>query len=108
MKRIWSVAAVAATLLAGCENKKSDELIFVKSAGGQSAEPSASDPQLAADKKACMEEVKKAALGVPPAYYQGLDGAITPVMISDRNTRGLLEIMKGCMGEKGYVLAPKP
>lgn len=55
----------------------------------------------------CIGEVQKSAVGAPIIYYQGLAGAITASMIQNQQQAALIDILKGCMAGKGYVMVPQ-
>lgn len=107
MKGGIAAGIIAATLVSGCQTTPTDSMIFVRTDGRRLAEDPSFGPQFELDKTICIGEVQKSAVGAPIIYYQGLAGAINASMIQSQQGRAMLDIMKGCMASKGYVLVPQ-
>jgi hypothetical protein len=102
------VAAVAVLTLAGCQTTSPlENYIFVRTDGQRLADNPALGSQFELDKTMCLGEVQKSAVGAPIIYYQGLAGAINASMIQDQQQAALIDILRGCMAAKGYVLVPQ-
>ena len=71
---------------------------------------SRSDPVLAqqfeTDRTICLGQAQQSAVGAPIIYYSGLAGAINASMIQQGRQSALLDVAKGCMAQRGYVLVP--
>jgi len=104
------ILILAAALLAACQSpatQMSRDMIFVRTDGKRSADGPQYAQQFEIDRQICMGEVSKAAVGAPIVYWDGLMGAIAAQAVQDNQTRALIEVLKGCMASRGYVLVPK-
>lgn len=109
MQRMRTVAAtvIGAVMLTSCQTATSQEqYIFVRTDGQRGSGSPQLQQQFELDKTICTGEVQKSAVGAPIIYYQGLAGAISASMIQSQQGRAMVDIMKGCMAQKGYVLVP--
>jgi pectin methylesterase-like acyl-CoA thioesterase len=107
--KIWRAAAiiVGASALAGCQTVPQEQYIWVRTDGQRGAGNPALQQQYQIDRTICFGEVQKSAAGAPVIYYQGLAGAIDAAIIQNQHQQAYLDIMKGCMAQKGYVLVPQ-
>lgn len=104
--RYLAVAGLAATV-AGCQTAPQEQYIFVRTDGKRLADDPSFGSKFELDKQMCIGEVQKSAVGAPIIYYQGLAGAITASMIQNQQQAALIDILKGCMAGKGYVMVPQ-
>lgn len=95
--------------LVGCQTATTslDDYIFVRTDGHRLADNPSYGPKFEIDKTICIGEVQKISAGATPIYFQGIGGAISAAMIQDQNTRALIDVLKGCMAQRGYVLVKK-
>lgn len=105
MRRWMTLGGLLA--VAGCQTANPyDGSIWVRTDGQKGSGNPVLTAQYDVDSAICVGEVQKAAVGSPVIYYQGLAGMVSAAMIADQKTAGLVDIMKGCMAQKGYVLVP--
>lgn len=102
----YLAALTGLAILVGCQTTPAEEYIWVRTDGQRAADNPTFAAQHELDRTVCYGDVQKSAAGAPVIYYQGLSGAISASMIADQRQRGYLDIMKGCMAGKGYVLVP--
>lgn len=107
MKLKFAAVAMGMAAVTGCQTTNMQNMIWVRTDGQRGTGNPALSRQFELDRTVCVGEVQKSAVGAPLIYYQGLGGAISAAMIQDQNTRALIDIMKGCMATKGYVLVPQ-
>ena len=98
------LACLLTLTLVGCQTASQESLIWVRTDGLRSADNPSFAAKHEVDKTICIGEVQKSAAGAPIIYYQGLAGAISASMIQNQQQRASLDIMKGCMAQRGYVL----
>lgn len=98
--------ALSAMMLAGCQTTPQVQMVWVRTDGHRLAENPAYGQQFSIDKTICLGEVQKTAATAPIIYYQGLAGAIDAAMIQQQHNQAYLDIIKGCMAQKGYVYVP--
>lgn len=103
--RIAFIASVVA--LGGCQTVPDEQYIFVRVDGKRLADDPSYGPKFELDRTICIGEVQRSAVGAPIIYYQGLAGAITASMIQNQQQAALVDVLKGCMAGKGYVLVPQ-
>lgn len=93
--------------MAGCQTAQQEEFLWVRTDGQVVTGNPALQARGELDRTICFGEVQKAAAGAPVVYYRGLAGAITAAAITNSQQRAYVDIMKGCMAERGYVLVPR-
>lgn len=101
------VMAGATALLQGCQTTSMDGMIWVRTDGQIGSQNPALQREFEIHRTVCVGETQKSAVGAPVIYYQGLVGAIDAAMYQNAQAAALLDIMKGCMASKGYVLVPQ-
>jgi len=108
MKALRASGLAMSLALAACQTTSLDERYYWVRTDGQrvSGEPKL-QTQFEVDRTVCLGEVQKSATGAPIIYYQGLSGAITASMMQIPQQQALVDIMKGCMAGRGYLLVPK-
>ena len=94
-------------LLGACQTTPQESLIWVRTDGRVGSGNPALQQQYQINTTICLGEVQKSAAGAPIIYYQGLAGAISAGMIQSQQQRAYLDIMKGCMAQRGYLLVPQ-
>lgn len=104
--KIAVAAAVVGLVLAGCQTTPEEQYIFVRTDGKRLADDPSFGPKFELDRTVCIGEVQRSAVGAPIIYYQGLAGAITASMIQNQQQAALVDILKGCMAGKGYMMVP--
>jgi hypothetical protein len=108
MKALRALGFALPLALAACQTTSLEQRYYWVRTDGQRA---SGDPKLETqfeiDRTVCLGEVQKSARGAPMIYYEGLSGAITASMMQIPQQQALLDIMKGCMAGRGYLLVPK-
>lgn len=107
MKVSIGIAALGAAIaLAGCQTAQQEapSQVWTKTDGRRLNPGTAAYAQGELDLTYCKGETQKAAVGQAPVYYQGLAGAISAGIIVDQRNKALVDILKGCMAGRGYVL----
>lgn len=106
MRRIvWLALLVSA--LSGCQTQaQQEQYLWVRTDGRSGAKDPALQAQYEIDRTVCFGEVQKSAAGAPVIYYSGLEGAITAAMMQSQYTKVYIDIMKGCMAGRGYLMVP--
>lgn len=95
------------SLLAACQTQAPQEqYLWVRTDGRSGAADPALTAQYEIDRTVCFGEVQKSAAGAPVIYYSGLDGAISAAMLQSQYTKVYVDIMKGCMAGRGYLMVP--
>ena len=103
---LFAVGAVALAL-AGCQTtgEQQPKKVWVR-ADGQSIRGNPKlEQQGELDLTVCRGETQKAAVGMAPIYYRGIAGAINASIIESQRQDALLDVIKGCMASKGYILS---
>lgn len=104
--KLRMLALVCALSLAGCQTSTpmNEQFIFVRVDGKRLADNPSYGAKFELDRTVCIADVQRSAVGAPVIYYQGLAGAITASMIQNQQQAALVDIFKGCMAGKGYVM----
>lgn len=107
MKR--AVMLVVVVVAGGCETtaQRYENYLWVRTDGRAVSGDAALEAQAQVDRTVCIGDVQKSAVAAPPIYYQGMAGAISAAMIADQRFAAYVDILKGCMAARGYVLVPK-
>jgi hypothetical protein len=79
--------------------------VFVRADGQSIRGNPRLEQQAELDKAVCIGETQKAAVGMPPIYYQGLAGAINAGIIEGQRQNALMDVAIGCLASKGYILS---
>lgn len=97
------LAICAFMVLTGCATNKApdDPLMFTRIDGQRITGNLALETQYKADMSACSGEVEKANM-TGAGYCRGIDCAIARI----ERSNSLLEVGKGCMADRGYLLMP--
>lgn len=104
----FKIAMLAAVLaVAGCQTVPDEELIFVRVDGKRSGDNPSYASKFELDRTMCIGEVQRSAVGAPIIYYQGLAGAISASMLQNQQQAALIDILRGCMAGKGYMMVPQ-
>lgn len=100
-------ALFGALVLTACQTTSDEQYVFVRVDGKRLADDPSYSARFDIDKTICIGEVQRSAVGAPIIYYQGLAGAITASMVQNQQQAALVDVLKGCMAGKGYVLVPQ-
>lgn len=108
LKKALAIACVQ-LIAAGCQStaQKYEDHLWVRTDGRPTSEDAALRAQGELDLTVCIGEVQKSAVGAPPIYYQGVAGAVSASIIADQRMAAYVDILKGCMAQRGYVLVPR-
>jgi hypothetical protein len=108
MLRVFALL-VAVAALGACQSSppQYEDHLWVRTDGRPMSEDAVLKAQGELDLTICVGEVQKSAVGAPIIYYQGLAGAISAAMIADQRQAAMIDILRGCMAGRGYVLVPR-
>jgi hypothetical protein len=105
MLRIGLVFSVL--LISACQTMPpAQEPLWVRTDGRPMTANTSLHRQGELDRTICWGRTQQAAAGIAPVYYSGLVGAIAAGAIVSQQQQALVDVMKGCMAERGYVLVP--